>query len=593
MVAWRPAAFGFVGGVCVDYESLWENLMDTPTLKRMGTAQISAQNGVREARSPDEDVAGRGAAWWRSTLGVALIGQLLLWAAFAPLEWAPLAWLAPVPWVMLVRRDSLLGKRPYAALWFSSFVFFLAALYWITLPHWATSIGWVAVSFYLALYFPVFIGLSRVAVHVLGISAIVAAPVVWTGLELARAHLFTGWGMVALGHTQYRWPELLQISDAVGGYGVSFLIVLVAACIARMLACQRSPRAWWPAVPLVAALAAVLAYGHWRVGQQTTEPGPKVALIQGSIDIDMKYDPTEADRIFEQYYALSLRAVREHPDLDLIVWPETMCRDPWLTFDKDFKPRPGANWTVRQAEATSRRNVKRLVKPLGTPFLLGIDTWHYKPGGADHFNTALLTDREGNVLGRYDKCHLVPFGEYVFFAETFPWLYKLTPLAGGSKAGAGPQSIELAGVRYAPNICYENTIPHLVRSHVAQLRSEGREPDVLVNLTNDGWFRGSSELDMHLACAVFRAIECRKPFLIAANTGFSASIDSVGRILAQGPRRATDLIVTRASIDRRRSPYLDFGDLPAGLCLLATCGLAVVGLWHWRRERKTRRAADG
>ena len=553
----------------------------------MGTAQISPRTNVRASPSQDREADARKVAWWQSTLGVALSGQFLFWAALPPLNLAPLAWLAPVPWVMLVRRTRLLGRRPYAALWLSSVVFHLAALYWVTLPHWATSIGWVALACYLAIYFPLFVGLTRVAVHALGISAIVAAPVVWTGLELARAHMLTGFGMAALGHTQVRWVELLQISDLVGGYGVSFLIVFVAACIARMFSSDASPRAWWPVVPAATALVAVLAYGHWRCGQQTTIPGPKVALIQGSVDIDMKYDASKAQRIVEQYFGLSRRAVREHADLDLIVWPETMFRDPWLAFAKDFRPSNDADWSVEEAESVSRRNIKRLVHPLATPFLIGIDTWYYRPDATDHFNSALLTDREGNVLGRYDKCHLVPFGEYVWFAETFPWLYKLTPLSGGSKRGAGPQSIELDGVRYAPNICYENTIPHLIRGHVAELRAAGREPSVLVNLTNDGWFWGSTELDMHLACAVFRAIECRKPFLIAANTGFSAWIDSNGRIRDQGRRRTTDVIVAHAAIDSRRSPYLLYGDWPAGLCLLATGGLAIVGLVHWRRQRKT------
>jgi apolipoprotein N-acyltransferase len=555
----------------------------------MKTAEADARTSARASALLDNNTPCHSRPWWRSTLAVALSGQLLLWAAFPPLEWSLMAWVAPVPWVMLVRLTALPGRRPYAALWLSSVLFHLAVLYWVTLPHWATSIGWVALAFYLGLYFPVFIGLSRVAVHRLGISSIVAAPVVWTGLELARAHLLSGFAMTSLAHTQYRWPQLLQISDTLGAYGVSFLVVFVAACLARMLPGERLPRTWWPAVPLAAALAGVLAYGHWRLGQQATEPGPKVALVQGSIDIDMKYDPTEAERIVAQYFGLSRRAVQEHDDLDMIVWPETMFRDPWLVFDENFRPPEGIAWTVDEALAATRRNIKRLVAPLGVPFLLGVDTWHYKADGLDHYNTALCTDHTGNALGRYDKCHLVPFGEYVFFAETFPWLYKLTPLAGGSKAGAGPRAFELSGVRYAPNICYENTIPHLIRSQVAQLRAADSEPDVLVNLTNDGWFWGSTELDMHLACAVFRAIECRKPFLISANTGFSARIDSDGRILEQGRRRATDLLVGRADIDRRHSPYLAIGDLPAGLCLLATCALAAVGLWNWNAGRRRTR----
>ena len=111
------------------------------------------------------------------------------------------------------------------------------------------------------------------------------------------------------------------------------------------------------------------------------------------------------------------------------------------------------------------------------------------------------------------------------------------------------------------------------------MRERGEEPDVLVNLTNDGWFWGSSELDMHLACGVFRAVELRKPFLIAANTGFSAWIDSDGRIVKQGQRRATDIIIASVMLDRRRSFYSSYGDLFAGFCLAATLLFAVAGIW--------------
>ncbi|HEY2893210.1 MAG TPA: hypothetical protein VGJ16_03330, partial [Pirellulales bacterium] len=141
---------------------------------------------------------------WRSTFALAAIGQPLFWAALPPLSFAPLAWLAPIPWVLLIRSQRLSGRRPYLVLWFSSFLFQLAAFYWVTLPHWATAFGWLAMSAYLAIYFPVFIGLSRVAVHRLRVSPLVAAPVVWVGLELARAHLITGFAMGNLSHTQYR-----------------------------------------------------------------------------------------------------------------------------------------------------------------------------------------------------------------------------------------------------------------------------------------------------------------------------------------------------------------------------------------------------
>ncbi len=553
----------------------------------MGTAPAIARGASRRQNAVREAAPATAPAWWRSTFAVALAGQLLFWAALPPLALAPLAWLAAVPWVLLIRRAMLPGRRPYAALWLSSFVFHLAAFYWVTLPHWATTFGWLALSFYLALYFPLFIGLSRVAVHRLHVAPLVAAPVVWVGLELARAHLLTGFAMGALSHTQYRWPVVLQISDLFGAYGVSFLIVLVGAALAQMLPCEGARRSWWPAIPLAAALSGTLAYGAWRTNEQTTHDGPKVALIQGSIDIEMKHDPEQGQQIFDQYFGLSRQAVQEHPDLDLIVWPETMFRYPWFTFDKDFVPPADAGWKPAELEARSRQAIEQTVTPLGVAMLLGIDAMHESPSGDERFNSALFFDRQGHLQGQYAKRHLVPFGEYVPFAETFPWLYQLTPLPGGINRGGGPVSIRVGQASYAPNICYENTIPHFIRGQVVRLRAENREPDILVNLTNDGWFWGSSELDMHLACAVFRAIECRKPSLIAANTGFSAWIDSSGRIRAQGRRRMTDVIIARPEIDDRRSPYLVSGDAPAGLCLLATVALAIFGISDRRRRQKS------
>ncbi len=552
----------------------------------MGTAQAVQHPATRQTSEVCPSAGAVAVPWWRSSLAQGLLGHAFWWIALPPLGLAPAAFLAPVAWVLLIRQPVLPGRRPYLALWLSSFVFWLAALYWLTLPHWATGFGLLALSFYLALYFPLFIGLCRVAVHACRVSPLLAAPVVWTGLELVRGHVLGGFSMASLSHTQYRWTDLLQISDWAGAYGVSCLILFVGACAARMLPCGAARRAWWPAIPAAAALGAALAYGHFRTTENATSAGPRVALVQGSIDIELKYDPAERQRIFDEYFKLSKRAVRENANLDLIVWPETMFRDPWYVFDAGVAAPADTVRTAEQIEADSRRAIEITVSTLGVPCLLGIDTVHFKSDGVDRFNTALFADRAGTVVGRYDKCHLVMFGEYVPLADRFPWLYHLTPLPGGANAGAGPRAVTIGSTRYAANICYENTVPQLIRRQVEQLAAEHQEPDVLVNLTNDGWFWGSSELDLHLACAVFRAIECRKPFLIAANTGFSAWIDSNGRIRAQGPRRATDVIIADVEIDHRHSGYLRFGDLPAGACLVLTGAVAIVGLGQrWRRRR--------
>ncbi|HEX4144333.1 MAG TPA: apolipoprotein N-acyltransferase [Pirellulales bacterium] len=533
---------------------------------------------------------GVGAGRWRSPLAMSLLGVALLWAALPPLDFWPLAWLTPVPWIALAERRHLSERRPYFQIWLAAFVFWLAALYWLLLPHWATSLGWLALSFYLALYLPVFVGLVRVAIHNLRLPVLAAAPLVYLGLEMARAHLMTGFSMTGLGHSQYRWTALAQIADLAGVGGIGAVMVLVAAALARTLPGEGRKIAWWPLLPAAAVLGLCLGYGHWRLAQQPDRPGPKVALIQGSIDITMKMDERQRDPILKQYADLTAEAVARAKDLDLIVWPETMFRGPppWFVFEGDSQPPAAWGVTAREAEDFSRAAVRYWTGSFGVPILLGIDTMRVTPDATFHYNSALYFDQKSQPKERYDKVHRVMFGEYVPLADWFPWLYGLTPLPGGLNAGSGPVAMKTttrAGpVCFGPDICFESTLSHLIRNQVETLRRQGAEPDVLVNLTNDGWFWGSSELEMHLACGVFRAIECRKPLLIAANTGISAWIDSGGQVLAQGPKRATDVIIATPALDGRRSPYLVVGDWPAGFCLAFCIGLAWIG-WRRRRQR--------
>ena len=549
------------------------------------------------------------AHWYGSTLAPAGAGAVLLWAALPPLDCGPLAFFAPVPWIVLMRRPQLAGQHPFRVLWAIGFSFWLAALHWLRLPHWATSFGWVALSAYFAFYLPVFIGLGRVAVHRLHISPIVAAPVIWTGLELARAHLLTGFTMASLGHTQYRWIALIQVSDLVGAYGVSFLVMFAAACLGRMIpvdpttktacaqtgdpaaspgppACARRSMAWWPAPVLLIGMGAAVVYGHVRMGVSPTGPKARIALIQGSIDSQIKSDPSMRNRVHEHYRQLSLQAVQQYTasgPLDLVVWPETMFREPLVDYDEAFWIPPG--WSrgatlaeLHKGQAESHRALARLVEELGSAVVVGVDTESFAQGQHRFYNSAVWVDRQGQVQGRYDKMHLVMFGEYVPFAHWFPALQGLTPLKVSLSPGAEPKVFEVRTLRLAPNICYESVLPHLIRRQVQTLAHAGREPHLLLNLTNDGWFWGSSELDMHLICGVFRAVEMRKPFLIAANTGFSAWIDANGRILDRGPRRATGTILAEVCPDPRHSLYLRYGDWFAGACL-AGCGfLAIVAL---------------
>ena len=182
----------------------------------------------------------------------------------------------------------------------------------------------------------------------------------------------------------------------------------------------------------------------------------------------------------------------------------------------------------------------------------------------------------------------VMFGEYVPLADRFPILYRLTPLPGGLTPGKTPVVVDVAGFAVAPTICYETALPGAFRALVRALTATSQRPDVIVNLTNDGWFWGSSELDMHLVAAVFRAVEVRTPIVVAANTGFSASIDGSGRLLARGPRRATATLRVTVRPDGRTSPWLVVGTLPIGVCVAIMAAAAAESLLLGRRRRSGR-----
>ena len=504
----------------------------------MARVSGNQRRGARRAeRQPP--AAGR---FWSGTFALALVGAILLWAALPPLQFSPLALVAPIPWIVLIRRAEMPGRRPYRALWGAGFLFWFAILHWIRMPHPATSIGWVALSGYLAFYLPLYVGLARVAVHRLGVSAVIAAPVVWTGLELARGHVLGGFTMASLGHTQYRWTELIQVSDLAGAYGVGFVVMFLAACLGRMLpvadtssgsgggAAPRGPQrasrgrfVLWPAAPAGLMLAAVLAYGCARLDRGAEPPAARIALIQGSIDITLQPDPDRPARMHRQYADLSREAVQHYGRVDLIVWPETVFGDMLLTAEQDAAAPRG--WSgepedfqarIVQAAGDSRRRFAALAEVFGAAVLVGAARQHFGPEGEQIYNAAVFARATGKFVGWYDKMHLVMFGEYFPFADKLSWLYNFTPvntLGLGVQSGSQPRAFDLDRLRIAPNICYESVVPQVIRRQVNRLAAEGRGPDVLINLTNDGWFFGSNELDLHMICGVFRAVECRKPFL--------------------------------------------------------------------------------
>ena len=377
-------------------------------------------------------------------------------------------------------------------------------------------------------------------------------------------------------------------------------------------------------------LAATLGYGRWRIQGEPRPEGPAldVLLVQGSIDTELKHDPAAAGDVARHYDDLTMAALGVGQGMgsepgssagsavaeagtsrpNLIVWPETMWRWGLLEIDPDeVLPESVVEQTLagrdatgtpadRQAQCRHVLEQERLTllaafaRRYGTHWLVGLDkqlVTPQAPSGARNYNCGLFLDPEGVAMACYSKQHPVMFGEYIPLAERFPWLYRLTPLPAGLTAGTQPVAVTIAGSQVAVTICYETALPEAVRSLVLELASQGGRPDVIVNLTNDGWFWGSSELDMHLTAAIFRAVEVRTPLVIAANTGFSAWIDGSGRLLARGPRRATATLRARVRPDGRTSPWLTWGSLPLGACV-AVAAVALLSGWSRRGGLQTR-----
>ena len=526
---------------------------------------------------------------------LALASSLLLWLAFPPVERAPLAWLALAPLFALVRSGRP-AWQVYLASWAGGLGFWLLAVEWVRLTDPSAWLGWVVLAAALSLWWPAFLMLARPMVRTLKLPLMIAAPLAWVTLEYARAHgPLNGLPWYFLAHTQYRFIPMIQIADLTGAYGLSFLIAMTNAWLVDLVQLPlMRPTANGPrlrpmqAVRLASistAASATLIYGFVRLSTAEFRPGPRLALLQSNFPTHMKMS-LSANEILIAFRNLCEKALPERPDL--FVWPETSYPrgvpyiDPALgepeflgqvrAIDKNFVT---ADW--RDREALVRAELNAWADYWKTPMLVGAVAHRFRPGGYAKFNSAVLIAPGDKSNGRYDKLHLVPFGEYVPLLKTLPWLTRLTPYNGASipslAFGEKPEGFTVGKYNYATAICFEDTVPHVVRGFFGDNKPH---PDVLINISNDGWFGGSSELDMHLAISVFRCVENRVPLARAVNTGVSALVDGNGRIVSALSKMKEGVLVAVAPLDGRASLYTRHGDWMARSCLAATIGLLLM-----------------
>lgn len=548
-----------------------------------------------------------------------LLGAALLYASYPPLNQPWLGWIAPACWIHLANRADLWQRGTLWRLYGCGWIFWMAVLQWIRLPHPATYGGWVALSSYLAIYVPCFIGSTHWWTHRRGWPVWLAAPIAWVGLELLRSTFLTGFAMIALGHSQSTVLPILQLASIGGVYLISGLMVLVAASLTvafrgpgakmspptvsqQMVSLQNVPlqssalRRFGPLAVSLLLVAVAWWWGDHRLASgKTTGSASRVALIQGSIDTTFDGDPEFGSRTMEEYLTLTQQAVDQHRPLDLVIWPESMfgADAPLVKVSQPAAKPPEFQDTEQayrdmldQLVAYGQRKMKYLSSLTGTYSLVGAQLWEADPQGRRLYNSALLIDPQGQLVGRYDKMHTVMFGEYIPLGDWFPWIYRLTPLPNGLTSGTGPQLFQVGQLRISPTVCFENLVPHLVRRQLAELDRQDAAPNCLVTITNDGWFWGSSLLDLHLACGAFRAVEADLPMLIAANTGFSAHVSPRGEMLSVGPRRQTAVLLVEVVPGAGRSWYRRLGDWPFWPAVPIAVWPCLLVLYGRLRERR-------
>ncbi len=513
---------------------------------------------------------------FRSQLVLAMLGACLLTLSFPKLDQGWLAWFALVPLFLSIRQVRV--KNGFYLGLFFGMIHHLGLVYWtVHTMHQYGNIPLlqsVIILFLFAGYLSLFPGIFAALLAWLRPSPLylpLLAPALWCILEIIRTHLFTGFPWALLGYSQYDHLWLIQCADLVGVYGLSFMIVLVNSVV-TLAVLYWVELEWHKAAPerstvtLYGALAiglliCVFGYGIWRLqaidrAADAAEKA-KVAVIQGNIDQAQKWDPRFQVLTVVKYRNLSLNPSVK--GADLVVWPETAAPF-YFTDDKVLS-----------------QMVIEGVKTANTHFIIGSPSYAAGKEAMIYHNSAYMVSPDGEPLGKYDKVHLVPFGEYVPLKAFLPFIDKLVAQVGDFKPGLSGNTLTWGNHKAGMLICYEVIFPGLARAMVQN------GAHLLVNITNDAWFGRTSAAYQHFSMAVFRAVENRRSLARAANTGISGFVDAGGRILMPTGLFQEAAVMTPISLLKTTTLYTRWGDWPLGLLSL---GLMLFGIQH--RIRKVR-----
>ena len=496
-----------------------------------------------------------------ATAALVALGGGTLALAFPRFDLHALAWVALVP--LLLSALALPPRQAFGVGWLGGTVFFMVLLHWLdhtfrlysAIPWPLTWLPIAALAGYCGLYFGALaVGLGWLARRRGPGHALLAAPPLWVAGEWLRGWLMGGfpWGLI--GYSQYAVLPVIQAAELTGVYGVSFVVVAVNAGVAGLLVLTRG-RAAAGAAGAATLLAATLAFGWVRLGEPAGPPEVSVALVQPSIEQALKWDAAHEAETLATYLELTRRAAREHPGL--IVWPETAAPTP-------LRRDPGLQRALGQISVES-----------GAPILVGsIDVADDPP--LRYSNTAFLLSGP-RIVGRYDKMHLVPFGEYVPLSGLIGFVRSWAEFIADLEPGSGPVVFPGPPAPFGVVICYEGIFPELVRTFV---RGGAR---FMVNMTNDAWFGQTSGPVQHLAMYPLRAVENRVAIARAANTGVSAFVAPSGRIVRVAPLLERGVLTDRIALRTRTTLYTRLGDWWVWVC--AAAAGALFGLALARPDR--------
>jgi apolipoprotein N-acyltransferase len=494
------------------------------------------------------------------------------------------AWVALVPLLLAVRN-----VRPGAAArlgLLAGMVHYVSLLYWVVivlgryghLPLWVSIPALLLLSLYMSSYLALFCAIISRAWKQREILVVWLAPLLWVGLDFIRSFLFSGFPWQDLGYSQYKAVLLIQTADLTGHFGITFHIVLVnsvtallfvlwsanrsAVHAAQPVLTLRLRRAWFYAIlPALCMVLGILGYNILRYRQVSQviadSPKMKVAVVQGNIEQDQKWSPAMRLATIDIYARLSEQAITgENGPPALLVWPETAL--PFLINDNPYYRR------LKKILLTKQKSCLLA----GAPFYKEVEDRKLQQAGEVlSYNSAYLFTPAGEIGGRYDKQHLVPFGEYVPLSDYLPLPGPLVENIGNFSSGKAGRPLSCQDAAIGVLICFESIFPELARERT----SSGA--NLLVNITNDAWFGRSSAPWQHLSMSVLRAVENRRSLARSANTGVSAVVDPLGRIVEASPVFQPFYVVADVPLLHLKTVFVYFGHYFGLLCLLISIPL--------------------